>query len=150
MKEHGREIKLKEKEQSLKKVELLMKENGRTMYTMDMVKRNGMIIQSTKDIILMVKNMEKGPIHGPMVQCIKVTGKITKCTVRVNILEKMENAILGNGLKIIWKEQAYILGLMDENMKDSILIILNMEKGFLKRLMGTNTMVIGKMDISMD
>lgn len=55
-----------------------------------------------------------------MDQSTQVTGKKTKFMVLGSTLGTMVDAMMENGLKIIWMDMGYTHGKMVENMKDSM------------------------------
>lgn len=65
------------------------------------------------------------------------------------ILGWMEENMKESGKPIIWKDMECIFGMMEESMKESIKMIRSMAMVFISGLMGVSTMAIGLKESNM-
>jgi len=99
------------------KTELVMKENGKTIFNMDSEKRFGPITVNMKVITLEVRNMERVYITGKMVPCIMVIGMKTLLKVMETTNGKMAVNTSENGKTTTCTVKEFTLGPTAENTK---------------------------------
>ena len=101
-------------------MDLAILENGKTICSMDKVKKLGKIILTSLENMLMDYSMVKELTFMQMAQYMKVIGKIIKFMELAPIHGKMERFIQDNGKKEICMDKVYLAGPMAEDTKVNI------------------------------
>lgn len=127
-----------------------MKDIGKMIYSMVMVKRSGQITHVMRVNTLRVRNMVKERMYGQMGHSMLVIGSKIGLRDMEHIHGLMEDNILGHGKIIICMDMVSTLGRMDVAMKGSMRWIRNMALVCINGLMDVDMRVIGLMGSNMD
>lgn len=93
---------------------------GMMINSMEMVQKNEWIIQFIRDNFITDKNMGKANLYGQMAPCMRGSLKIIIFQVKAYINGLMNVNTLDSGKRIKWKDMAFLLEKMAENLKDSM------------------------------
>lgn len=104
-------------------LEQYMKGTGRTTFSMVLEFNYGLTKANIKEIIDLVRNMDKENILGQMAVIIRVLGIVIRFQVPGNIYGWMEEHILVNGWITRCMERLTIFGKMVGNMMDTMPLI---------------------------
>ena len=149
LKANGLTIKPTDTVSTFIKTALDTRENGKTICSMEKVKKSGLILQCMKDSIMKEKNMDTVYIFGKTAPGTMVIGMKIKSKELANTSGKMEDAIMVNGKTIICMEKESTPGLMADDMKVNTKWIRSMGTEFTNGLTTACTKATGSMESSM-
>ena len=127
-----------------------MKDIGKKISRMEVVKKVGPMVLLMKVNINKEKKVGKEFLNGQMVVHTMGNLKIIILMDKVLIHGEIEGSIKENGKIIKWMEKVFLLGLMGENMMDNIKMIKKRDMEFLNGMMEKNIEGSGLMENKME
>lgn len=126
-----------------------MKENGAKICNMEWEKRGGRMDQFSKVVTEKARKMVLENTFGLMALAMRVNGKIMKLQATGSTSGPMVENISGIGEATLWTSSEYILGKMEECMKDSTKKIKSMDLEYILGQIKNDTQAGGLMESSM-
>lgn len=128
--------------------ELNTRGTGKTIYSMVMERRYGLMGLSTKVNISKARSTGEGSMCGLMAVHMMETGLITKLKVTENIYGSMEDSMRASGSLITCTVMAYIHGKTEEDMRANTKPTRNMVREFMFGQTAVDTKAVGLMGSS--
>lgn len=130
-------------ENTLIKMELLMKDNGKTIFRTEKESNDGLTDQFMKDFTQKERNMEWEATNGTTAQNTRVNGTIIKFLELEFTNGLMDENIKENGSTTTWKALGITFGMMVVPFKDSIKMIRSTVTESIDGLTAENTQETG-------
>ena len=118
------------------RLECGMRAVGGMICNMGKGRRIGLMAVDMSAIILMGRRVAKAFMNGMMALCIKASERLIRFKVMGYIVPGMEGSIMANEKRILCMAREFMSGLMELNMRDSLLAIKGRDMEFSIGLMG--------------
>ena len=131
-------------------MELKMKDIGKKINKKEEEMKNGPMLPVMRENIKKEKNQVFENLNGLMVVLMKVILKIIILMIKLPIFGEIKGNMWEIGKIIKWMGMSFLHGLMEEDMKENIIMIRRMDMKYLNWLMEKNIKCNGKMENKME